>query len=95
MMKVTTTGDGGPVAEEVDQQAHDEVVRQMHELHRDVGRKALMKAMEALDQMDASTIPIDVAVRLLKFGSDLERKALLGIEPDDDDDPFKSLAGAG
>lgn len=83
------------MTDEHDESVHAAEVLAMHKLHCDVGRKALTKAMEALDLMDASTIPIDVAVRLLKFGSDLERKALLGIEPDDDDDPFKSLAGAG
>lgn len=79
---------------DVEDQAHAEQVREMFELHREVGRKALTKAMEALDKMDAANIPIDVAVRLLKFGADLERKALLGIEPDGDDDPFGALAGA-
>lgn len=79
---------------DVEDQAHAEQVRQMYELHRDVGRKALELALDALDSIDPSTIPIDVAVRLLKFGADLERKAVLGIEPDDDDDPFSKLAGA-
>lgn len=76
------------------EQAHEEAVRDMYVLHRDVGRKALDLAMKVLDNIDPTTIPIDVAVRLLKFGADLERKAVLGIEPDDDDDPFKELAGA-
>ena len=74
--------------------AHAEQVKAMYELHREVGRKALVKAMEVLDQMNVDDIPIDVAVRLLKFGADLERKAVLGIEPDDEDDPFSKLAGA-
>lgn len=79
---------------DVEEQAHAAEVKAMYELHRDVGRKALTKAMEVLDKMDAANIPIDVAVRLLKFGADLERKAVLGIEPDGDDDPFSALAGA-
>jgi hypothetical protein len=74
--------------------AHAAEVKAMYELHRDVGRKAMTKAMEAIDNMDATEIPIAVAVQLLKFGADLERKAVLGIEPDGDDDPFGQLAGA-
>jgi len=61
--------------------AHAEAVRQMYELHRDVGRKALEKALDAIDQMDASQIPIAVAVQLLKFGADLERRAVLASNP--------------
>jgi hypothetical protein len=78
---------------EVDE-AHAEAVREMWELHRKVGRKALEKAMDVLDQMSADDIPIAVAVQLLKFGADLERKAVLGIEPDGEADPFGVLAGA-
>ena len=59
-----------------------------------VGRKALTKAMDVLDNMNVADIPIEVAVRLLKFGADLERKAVLGIEPDGDDDLFSQLAGS-
>lgn len=79
---------------EPEDQAHAEALKEMWDLHRQVGRKALNKAMDALDQMDAKDIPIAVAVQLLKFGADLERKAVLGIEPDGEDDPFGALAGA-
>lgn len=81
-------------AVEPEDQAHAQAVKEMYELHCKVGRAALTKAMEVLDKMDAANIPIDVAVRLLKFGADLERKAVLGIEPDGEDDPFGALAGA-
>lgn len=77
-----------------DELAHAAAVKAMFELHQRVGRKALEKALEALDLMDAGDIPIAVAVQLLKFGADLERRAVLGIEPDGEDDPFSKLAGA-
>lgn len=76
------------------EEAHAEAVRKMYELHRDLGRKAMTKAMAALDATDPLEIPVNVAVQLLKFGADLERRAVLGIEPDGDDDPFSALAGA-
>jgi hypothetical protein len=72
---------------------HAEAVKAMYELHVDVGRKALQKALAAIDLMDPADIPIQVAVQLLKFGAELERRALLGIEPDADTDPFRELAG--
>lgn len=72
---------------------HAEAVKAMYELHVDVGRKALQKALAAIDLMDPKDIPINVAVQLLKFGADLERRALLGIEPEGEDDPFGTLAG--
>lgn len=76
----------------VDDPAHDEAVREMYELHRDVGRKALQIALDVLDKIDPAEIPVNVAVQLLKFGADLERRAVLGIEPEGDDDPFSALA---
>jgi hypothetical protein len=74
--------------------AHAEAIRQMYELHRDVGRKAMEKALQALDQINPSDIPINVAVQLLKFGADLERRAVLGIEPEGEQDPFAALSGS-
>lgn len=72
--------------------AYADALNAMFELHRDIGRRALSKAMAALDQADPADIPVNVAVQLLKLGADLERRALLGIEPDDEDDPFRDLA---
>jgi hypothetical protein len=77
-----------------DELAHAAEVKAMYVLHRDVGRAAMTKALEAINLMEPADIPIAVAVQLLKFGADLERKAVLGIEPDGDDDPFSRLAGA-
>jgi hypothetical protein len=72
---------------------HAEAVKEMYELHVQVGRAALTKALAAIDAMQPADIPINVAVQLLKFGADLERRALLGIEPEGEDDPFGNLAG--
>lgn len=67
-------------------------LREMWEGQRDLGRKAMQLALQALDQADPATIPVNVAVQLLKIGADLERRALLGVEPDAADDPFDALA---
>lgn len=82
--------------EPVDQEAvdHDEQVRQMYELHRDVGRAAMQKALAVLNAIDVKDIPVNTAVQLLKFGAELERRAVLGIEPDKGDDPFDALSQA-
>ena len=72
--------------------AHAEELRAMFALHRDVGRRAMTKAMLVLDQIDAAEIPVNVAVQLLKFGAELERRAMLGIEPVEGDDPFDALS---
>ena len=73
---------------------HAEQLREMYDLHRRVGRAALQKALDVLNQVTADDIPMPVAVQLLKFGAELERRALLGIEPDEDDDPFAELVKA-
>jgi hypothetical protein len=73
---------------------HAEQLREMFALHRDLGQRAMRLAMTVLDQCDPADIPIAVAVQLLKFGADLERRAMLGIEPDSEHDPFDALAKA-
>lgn len=73
---------------------HLQQLRQMYDLHKKVGRAALEKALEVLQRLDVDDIPVQVAVQLLKFGADLERRALLGVEPDEDSDPFAELAKA-
>lgn len=82
-----------PVEGEVDPE-HQEQLREMFDLHRQVGRAALQKALEVVNRLDVDDIPVQVAVQLLKFGAELERRALLGIEPDEDDDPFAELVKA-
>jgi hypothetical protein len=74
----------------------DEVdpIEEMNELHVDLGRKAAELAMQVLESASVADIPIATAVALLKFGVELERKALLGAEADDDGgDAFDALAG--
>jgi hypothetical protein len=67
----------------------------MNALHVAIGRKAAELALEVLEAADLSEIPFPSAVALLKFGVDLERKALLGVEEDGAGaDPFENLAKA-
>ena len=80
---------------DADDADHDQQVRDMYELHRAVGRAAMTKALAVLDALDVSDIPVNVAVQLLRFGAELERRAVLGIEPDAGaDDPFDDLVRA-
>jgi hypothetical protein len=67
-------------------------IEKMNELHVELGRKAAEKAMAVLSSLGTDEIPVATAVALLKFGVELERKALLGAEPDHASDPFDSLA---
>lgn len=70
-------------------------VEEMNELHVALGRKAAELAMGVLESLDVEEIPVATAVSLLKFGVELERKALLGAEADGDGaDPFDALAKA-
>ena len=68
-------------------------VAAMNELHVDLGRKAAELAMDVLKSLDVAEIPVATAVALLKFGVELERKALLGVGQDGGEvDPFDALA---
>jgi hypothetical protein len=70
-------------------------IEQMNELHVALGRRAAEKAMAVLASLGVDDIPVATAVALLKFGVDLERKALLGADHDGDGaDPFDALAKA-
>lgn len=73
-----------------------ESVEEMNEAHAELGRKAAELALQVLENLDVSEIPVASAVSLLKFGIELERKALLGTESDGDGavDPFEALAKA-
>ena len=73
---------------------HDAKVKAMHDKHVDVARKAVDIAMRVLDAIDPDDVTAAVAVQLLKFGVESERKALLGVEPDEDVDPFADLEKA-
>lgn len=69
-------------------------IEQMNDLHVELGRKAAELAMQVLESLEVSEIPVATAVSLLKFGVDLERKALGQTEDDGETDPFAALAGA-
>lgn len=70
----------------------DDSVEAMNELHVELGRTAAELAMGVLESLNVAEIPVATAVALLKFGVELERKALLGAEHDEEDDPFDALA---
>lgn len=72
----------------------DGTVESMNELHIELARKAARLAIKVLEGAEVREFPVASAVSLLKFGVDLERKALLGVEPDDGADPFDALAAA-
>lgn len=73
----------------------EDSVESMNELHVELGRKAAELAMGVLESVDVADIPIATAVALLKFGVELERKALLGSEHDvGAADPFDALTKA-
>lgn len=78
-----------------DEQIEDEL-RALNEQHKKLGRKAVEIALKVLDRVDPDDIPVNVAVQLLKFGAELERRAALGQDGDDGDgeDPFEALVKA-
>ena len=67
----------------------------MNETHVEIGERAAELAMQVLESISPADIPVATAVSLLKFGVELQRKALLGVEADGDGpDPFEALASA-
>lgn len=79
--------DGNPVVSD------DEIVA-MNRVHAKLGQEVAEAAQQALVALGFEVLPATSLVQLLKFGVDLQRKALLGIEPDDkgEADPFAELA---
>lgn len=74
---------------------NDDPIEAMNEVHAELARKAADLAMNVLESVELKDIPVASAVALLRFGVDLERKALLGSEDSDGDvDPFEGLAKA-
>lgn len=68
-------------------------VEAMNTAHAELGRKAAELALQVLEGVSIDDIPVASAVSLLKFGVELERKALLGAEADGGGvDPFDALA---
>lgn len=75
--------------------AVDSAIEKMNALHVEIGEKAAELALQVLEAVKPEDIPVASAVSLLKFGVELQRKALLGAEDDaGEDDPFDALAKA-
>jgi hypothetical protein len=78
-----------------------EAIRSMHEVHRKAGRAAVVKALQALGQLDPASMPIGAVARLLALGAKLERDTLIvsveelqGVESefDEGEDPWARIA---
>src|SRR5215467_6689384 len=77
-----------------------EAIRQMHGLHREAGRKAINKAMLALDLLDPQAMHPSLIARLIEIGARLERSTLIvsveelqGIDTvEETDDPWERIA---
>lgn len=74
------------------EQASEPDVESMYRLHVEIGRQAAQLALSVLQNADPADIPIAAAVQLLKFGVELERKSVLGVdESGDEADPFDEI----
>jgi hypothetical protein len=72
-----------------------DAIEVMNETHVEIGERAAELAMQVLESINPADIPVATAVSLLKFGVELQRKALLGAEADGGDaDPFEALTKA-
>jgi len=78
-----------------------EAIRSMHALHREAGRAAITKAVDALDLLQPDEIPATAVARLLELGAKLERSTLLvsveelqglDVEGPDGEDPWDRIA---
>lgn len=78
-----------------------EAIRSMHALHRQAGRAAIVKAVQALSAIDADDMTVHAAARLLELGAKLERSTLVVsveelqgvyVEDADVDDPWERIA---
>lgn len=84
----------------IDDQERLDAIRAMHASHRQAGRAALAKAVEALDLLDPAEMPAAAVIRLLEIGAKLERSTLTvsveelqGIDPTtDEEDPWEKIA---
>ena len=86
-------------ARQEDRQRLDDI-KVMYDVHRRVGRVAVTKALQALQNLPVDHIPAGAAARLLELGTRIERQTL-GQSPEDffgltdeseDDDAFAKLA---
>ena len=78
-----------------------DAIRSMHADHRQAGAAGRLKAVEALQLLDAATIPPAVIVRLLDVSAKLERSTLivsveelqgLDFEDEEAEDPWERIA---
>lgn len=84
----------------LDDQERLEAIRDMHRVHRSAGRKAVAKAVVALDALPTSSMDAGQIVRMLSLGAKLERDTLVvsveelqGIEDfEDEADPWERIA---
>lgn len=78
-----------------------DAIRAMHAIHRQAGRVALVKAMDALAGIEPDAMSVTAAARLLELGAKLERSTLivsveelqgLDYEEPETDDPWDRIA---
>jgi hypothetical protein len=84
----------------IEDQERLDAIRQMHANHRQAGRAAMFKALQALNTLDPTAMPAGAVARLLELGARLERNTLLvsveelqGVEEDEAaEDPWERIA---
>jgi hypothetical protein len=85
----------------IEDQERLEAIRSMHKMHRSAGRAAIVKAMQALQQLTPDQLTVGAIARFLDLGAKLERSTLIvsveelqGIEVDEDEveDPWERIA---
>ena len=84
----------------IEDQERLDLIRQMHANHRQAGRAAMWKALQALNTLDPAAMPANAVARLLELGARLERNTLLvsveelqGVEDDESaEDPWERIA---
>jgi hypothetical protein len=78
-----------------------DAIRAMHKIHRQAGRAAVVKAIQALNQLRPESMPPVLIARLLDLGAKLERSTLIvsieelqGLEElvEADEDPWERIA---
>jgi hypothetical protein len=106
---LASTWDWRERADEWDDECHQiedrerlELIRSMHATHRRAGRAAVVKAIQALQKMQADDLTPGQAARLLELGAKLERTTLLvsveelqgldTFDEEDEEDPWERIA---
>ena len=78
-----------------------DAIRSMHKVHRQAGRAAVLKAVQALQQLQPSSLTPQMIARMLDLGAKLERSTLLvsveelqGLDDltEADEDPWDRIA---